>query len=120
MKKKTLVLGATSNPERYAYKAIISLLRYDHPVVAVGIKNGEVQGVQIEPPVAVHAGINTITLYLGPANQQQYYNYIIDTHPERIIFNPGTENPELMKLALENGINPVQACTLVMLATGQY
>jgi uncharacterized protein len=120
MKKKTLVLGASPNPDRYAYKAIVSLLNHQHPVVAVGIKKGAVRGVEIEPAGAVHKDVNTITLYLGPHNQESYYQYIIETHPERIIFNPGTENGELIRLAVENGIQPVQACTLVLLASGQY
>ncbi len=118
--KKTLVLGATPDPSRYAYLAANRLVRTGHTIVNVGIKTGEVAGVPIEKPEAIHDDIDTVTLYVGSRNQPPLYDYILDTHPKRIIFNPGTENNELSKLARERGIETVSACTLVMLATGEY
>ena len=118
--KKTLILGATPDAGRYAYLAANKLVRYGHSIVNVGIKKGEVAGVEIEKPEAIHNDIDTITLYIGTRNQPPLYDYILDTHPQRIIFNPGTENPELERLANERGIDTQYACTLVMLSTGQY
>jgi hypothetical protein len=88
--------------------------------VNVGIKTGEVAGVQIEKPEIIHDDIDTITLYVGPQNQLPLYDYILNTHPKRIIFNPGTENTELRKMANEKGIETEDACTLVLLSIGQY
>ena len=120
MEKKTLVLGASGNPSRYSYLAMNRLKAHKHPVVAVGRREAEVAGIHIAKSPVVEEGVDTVTLYLNPTHQKEYYNYILDLHPQRIIFNPGTENPELMKMAKEAGIEPVVACTLVMLATGQY
>jgi len=118
--KKTLVLGASENPSRYSYMAIQRLRAHDHPVVAVGRRNGQVSDVAITKDHVAATGVDTVTLYLNPANQVEYYDYILHLHPKRIIFNPGTENEELMRKARENNIQPVVACTLVMLGTGQY
>lgn len=118
--KKTLILGATTNPSRYAYIAANRLVSYKHPIVNVGLKIGEVAGQPIEMAETVHSDIDTITLYLGPKNQEPLYNYIIQTKPKRIIFNPGTENPELETLANQNGIETLEACTLVLLSIGEY
>jgi predicted CoA-binding protein len=118
--KHTLIIGATPNPTRYAYRAAQMLKSKGHSIVNVGIKAGEVAGVTIEKPGSIHTDVHTITLYIGPAIQDDYFDYIIKTNPKRVIFNPGTENEELETLLRENGIEPVEACTLVMLATGQY
>ncbi|WP_316830994.1 CoA-binding protein [Pedobacter aquatilis] len=118
--KKTLIIGASPDPSRYAYKAAHMLTRFNHEIVNVGIKRGEVAGVEIEKPGNIHSDIDTITLYIGPDLQTQYHDYIINTKPKRVIFNPGTENDELEKLLDANGIEPVEACTLVLLSTGQY
>jgi len=118
--KKTLVLGATPNPARYAYLAANRLARNGHSIVNVGLKNGEVAGVPIEKPETIHDDIDTITLYVGPQHQPELYDYILNTHPKRIIFNPGTENSELRRMANENGIETEYACTLVLLSIGQY
>jgi len=120
MKKKTLILGASTNPDRYAYLAAQRLTQHGHLIVNVGIKSGEVAGVPIEKAEKLHSDIDTITLYIGAQNQPAYYEYILNTHPKRIIFNPGTENPELEEMAKEKGIETLEACTLVMLSTGQY
>jgi predicted CoA-binding protein len=118
--KKTLVLGATPDTSRYANLAANRLVKSGHSIVNVGIKTGEVAGVPIEKPETIHNDIDTITLYIGQINQPPLYDYIINTHPKRIIFNPGTENNELRKMANDKGIETEYACTLVMLSTGQY
>jgi predicted CoA-binding protein len=118
--KKTLILGATPDSSRYAYLASNRLVSHGHSIVNVGIKTGEVAGVQIEKPEIIHDDIDTITLYVGPQNQLPLYDYILNTHPKRIIFNPGTENTELRKMANEKGIETEDACTLVLLSIGQY
>lgn len=118
--KKTLVLGATPNHNRYAYLTANKLKAKGHDIVNVGLKKGEIAGVAIEQPAEIHADIDTITLYIGPNHQPDLYQYILDTKPKRIIFNPGTENTELKNLANQKGIETIEACTLVLLATGQY
>lgn len=118
--KKTLVLGASANPGRYAYKAVKMLQRYGHPVVAIGKKEDDIDGIKIEKEHVLFKGIDTVTLYLNPMNQKQYYDYIVDLEPERVIFNPGTENPELYELLREKGIDIEIACTLVMLSVNHY
>jgi len=118
--KKTLVLGATNNPARYAYLAANRLVAAGHEIVNIGVKKGEVAGVPIQTAGDVRSDVHTITLYIGPHRQPEYYRYIIDTKPKRIIFNPGTENPELKALAQQQGIETLEACTLVLLSTGQY
>lgn len=118
--KKTLVLGASDNPSRYSYLAINRLVRGGHPVVAVGRKNTSVAGVDISKEKKDFPGVDTVTLYLNPSNQKEYYDYIVSLKPKRIIFNPGTENDELDELARKNNIETMEACTLVLLSTGQY
>ncbi len=118
--KKTLVLGASGNPGRYSYLAVTRLRGVGHAVVAIGRKQAKAGDVEIGTDKQHLAEIDTVTLYLNQMHQKEYYDYILSLHPRRIIFNPGAENPELAKLARENGIEPVEACTLVMLSTGQY
>jgi predicted CoA-binding protein len=118
--KKTLIIGATPNSGRYAYLAAHRLVSYGHTIVNVGLKSGEVAGVPIEKADKIHNDIDTITLYIGPQNQPALYDYILATKPKRIIFNPGTENSELRKIANEKGIETEYACTLVLLSIGEY
>jgi predicted CoA-binding protein len=118
--KKTLILGASTNPSRYANMAASRLAIHGHPIVNVGMKKGEVANQPIEKPEIIHRDIDTITMYVGPQNQKDLYDYVIKTKPKRIIFNPGSENEELEKLAKENGIQTIEACTLVLLSTNQY
>jgi predicted CoA-binding protein len=118
--KKTVVLGASDNPARYSYLALKKLQAHHHPVVAIGKKKGKVGEVTIQTDHLPVEGVDTITLYLNPQNQKEYYDYILELKPNRIIFNPGTENNDLMKQAKDNGIEPVIGCTLVMLSTGMY
>lgn len=118
--KKTLVLGASTNPTRASHQAVHRLLNNGHEPVLVGIKNGDVAGIDIQHGQPALEDIDTITLYMNPQRQVDQYDYILGLDPKRIIFNPGTENPELMRLAREQGIEVEIACTLVMLATDQY
>jgi predicted CoA-binding protein len=118
--KKTLVIGASENPARYSNLAINMLLEYGHPVVAIGNRNGVVAGVSFDKEKHLFTDIDTVTLYLNPGRQEDYYDYILSLNPKRIIFNPGTENSFFEKLAGEKGIGTLEACTLVLLRTGQY
>jgi predicted CoA-binding protein len=119
-KKKTLVLGASDNPSRYSFLAIQKLRRNGHPVKAIGRRNATVDDVPITTNKEQLQDIDTVTLYLNPSHQSEYYDYILSLKPKRIIFNPGAENEELSALAKKNSIQPVEACTLVLLSTGQY
>ena len=118
--KNTLVLGASLNPQRYSYLALNKLKAYGHPVVAIGKKEGSFNNIEIVTGTPPFKNVDTITLYLNPANQKPYYDYILGLHPKRIIFNPGAENDELAALAGKNGIQVMEACTLVLLSTNQY
>ena len=118
--KKTLVLGASDNPSRYSYLAINRLRKYGHPVVAIGKKRVKVDDVDVDNEPLPFKDVDTVTLYLNPEHQEEYLDYIISLHPKRIIFNPGAENEKLTELAKKNGIRPMDACTLVLLSTGQY
>jgi predicted CoA-binding protein len=118
--KKTLILGATTNADRYAYRAAHMLMAKGHAIINIGIKQGEVAGVKIEKANQPLNDIDTITLYIGPDLQPAYYDYILATKPKRVIFNPGTENYEFEKMLDQHNIEPVEACTLVLLSTGQY
>ena len=118
--KKTIVLGATPNPNRYAYRATSRLQEEGHEVIPIGIRKGEIEGIKIENGTPQYEGVDTITLYLNPDNQKLYYDYIFSLKPKRIIFNPGTENFELIKLAKEKGIETEIGCTLVMLSINNY
>ncbi|MBK9732735.1 MAG: CoA-binding protein [Chitinophagaceae bacterium] len=120
VKKFTVVLGASTNPSRYSYLAVNKLVQYGHKVLPIGLREGMIAGAQIMTGQPMIEGIDTVTLYLNPERQQQYYKYILSLQPKRIIFNPGSENDELAKLAEENGIEATEACTLVLLSTGQY
>ena len=115
----TLVLGASLNPNRYSYKAVLSLKQNGYNVIAVGDKIGNVNGVSIAKTFP-KKGIDTITIYLGAENQLAYYESILSSNARRIIFNPGAENNELATLASKKGIEIVEGCTLVMLTLKQY
>jgi predicted CoA-binding protein len=118
--KKTVVLGASENPERYSYLAVNRLRKYGHPVVAIGNKTGMIGDTAIADEPGQEQDVDTVTVYLNPARQAAYSDYILSLKPKRVIFNPGTENDELEDLLKANGIQPVEACTLVLLSTGQY
>ncbi|MCB9261650.1 MAG: CoA-binding protein [Flavobacteriales bacterium] len=118
--KKTLVLGASPNPERYAFRAANLLKSKGYEIVQLGKRTGVVAGQNIETKAQFFDDIHTVTLYLGPQNQKEYYQYLIALQPKRVVFNPGTENDELIKLLQKNGIETLEACTLVMLNLGNY
>jgi len=120
MNKKTLVLGASENPSRYSYLAINKLRSKGHEVIALGKKTGIVSDVSIQTGQPAIEDIDTVTLYLNQANQAAYQDYILSLKPKRIVFNPGAENPELEELAEKQGIKTMEACTLVLLSTGQF
>ena len=120
MKTKTLVFGASLNPERYSNTAIHKLRANNYEVAAFGLRSGEVSGVIIETELLSHDTIDTITLYMNPKRQEAYYKYLLDLKPNRVIFNPGTENQEFYNLLKNNNIDYEVACTLVLLSTKQY
>ena len=120
--KRTAVIGATPNQARYAFMASKMLLDYKHEVIPIGIKTGQILGMNIldlraKPSVE---SIHTLTLYIGPRHQPEWYEYLLSLNPKRIIFNPGTENYQFEELAKGRGIETLNACTLVMLRLGSY
>ena len=118
--KHTLVLGASLNPSRYSNICINELVEYHFPVSAIGLRPGKVAGIGIQTGQPEIEDIHTITLYLGPQNQTQYYDYILKMQPKRLIFNPGTWNPELADLARNSGILVESKCTLMMISGGYF
>lgn len=120
MGKDTVVIGATSSPEKYGYKATVSLNRHGHKVYPVDLRAGKVEDIEVQEGKPDIKNVDTVTLYVGPKNQEMWQDYIFSLKPKRIIFNPGTENPVLEKAAQEKGIETVEACTLVMLSIGNY
>jgi len=120
MKKKTIVIGGSVKPERYSNKAIRKLLSYGHPVESIGLREAMIDSVNILTGMPAINNIHTVTMYIGANKQHDYYDYILNLAPSRIIFNPGTENQELALLAQKNGIEVVNNCTLVMLDYGLF
>lgn len=118
--KKTVVIGASPNPERYSFKATERLVNQGIETIPLGVKPGSIGKIKIINHRPIESGVHTVTLYLNQKNQEDWYDYILSLHPERIIFNPGTENPAFALRASNAGINTTEACTLVMLATNQY
>lgn len=118
--KKTVLLGASDNPVRYSFLALNQLRAKNHPVEAIGRKKTMVGDVSIGLEKKPFENVDTVTLYLNPAHQKEYYDYILSLNPRRIIFNPGAENEELAEMAKQKGIQVMEACTLVLLSTGQY
>ena len=118
--KKTLVIGASLKEVRYSNIAIKKLRSFEHPVLAIGLRKGQIEDVNIETEMVPFKEVNTVSLYLNPKRQESYYDYIISLKPERVIFNPGTENPNFYNLLKNEGIAYEEACTLVLLSTRQY
>lgn len=118
--KKTLVFGASLNPNRYSNIAIHRLKRYEHEVIAFGLREGSVAGVNIQTELIPFTDVDTITLYMNAKRQEPFYDYLISLQPNRVIFNPGTENPEFFKRLKAANIQYEAACTLVLLGTNQY
>jgi predicted CoA-binding protein len=117
---KTLVLGASPNPLRFSNKMVKTLVRHNYEVVAIGLREGEISGIKILTGKPALNDIHTITLYIGPKGQLSVCDYILSLNPKRIIFNPGTENPEFMKLARDQGIEVVYGCSLEMMSSAKY
>ncbi len=117
---KTVVIGASPNTERYSNLAVHRLKHFGHEVVAVGLRKGEIDGIPIHTDHPLVKDVHTVTLYVAPQHQPPLYEYILSLNPQRLIFSPGAENEELEKMAEEKGIEVLEACTLVMLNTGQY
>jgi predicted CoA-binding protein len=120
MNKKTVIIGASAKQDRYSNKAVRLLQKNNHEAIALGFENAFIGDIPIETNWTQQEDVDTVTLYLNPQKQKQYYAYIVGLKPKRIIFNPGTENAELAQLAFDNNIQPLEACTLVLLNTGQY
>lgn len=120
MSKKTLVLGASEKPHRFSYKAVRALEQAGYEVVAIGRREGKIGEIPIQTGIIPFEDIHTVTLYLNPENQKDYYHYIFSLRPQRIIFNPGTENLELEAMATGLGIKILEQCTLVMLDEGLF
>jgi predicted CoA-binding protein len=118
--KKTLVLGASDNPTRYSYLAINRLRASGHPVEGIGREKMRVADIDVERLKKPFQNIDTVTIYLNPERQKEYYDYILSLHPKRLIFNPGAENRELFEIAKAANIQTLEACTLVLLSTGQF
>lgn len=118
--KKTLVFGVSLKTHRYSNLVINRLLDHNIETDAFGLKSGKIKGTTIETNADNFRNIDTITLYIGAARQTQYYGDILKINPRRVVFNPGTENPEFYKILKDNGVEVEVACTLVLLATGQY
>ncbi len=118
--KKTLVMGASLKPSRYSNLVIHRLRDKGVPVIAFGLREGKVADVQIRTSLEAIEDIHTVTLYLNPSRQEPFYEKIISLSPERVIFNPGTENPQFYDVLRDHGIAVEVACNLVMLATNQY
>ena len=118
--KKTVVIGASAKTDRYSNRAVRMLHKYGHDVIALGFEHAIIENTIIETDWKVYENIDTVTLYVNPLRQKEYYNYIFSLKPKRVIFNPGTENAELEQLCFDNNIQPIEACTLVMLSTGQF
>lgn len=118
--KKTLIIGATDKPGRYAYRALHMLKDHGHSVEGIARREMQVSGVEIRKDKPEYDAIHTVTLYLSAKFQEEYYDYVVDLKPKRVIFNPGTENPKFYDILDENGIDYEVACTLVMLSTNQY
>jgi predicted CoA-binding protein len=120
MNKKTVVIGASDNPEKYSYKATIALQKNNHEVIPVGIREGIINGITIITGKPIVTDVDTVTLYVGAKNQPDWFDYVIGLKPKRVVFNPGTENPEFEQLLQKNNIATTEACTLVLLAIGDY
>jgi predicted CoA-binding protein len=120
MNKPTLVMGASENPERYSNKAVNMLRKYQHTTYAYGLKTGNIADVAIQNEYFYPEALDTVSLYLNPTNQTDHFDYILALNPKRVIFNPGTENSAFYPLLEEKRIAYEEACTLVLLQTGQY
>jgi len=116
----TMVIGASLKPWRYSHKAVVALNRHGHRVIAIGLREGFIEDIPVVKELPLDADVDTVTMYIGAPRQSEYADYLVSIKPRRVIFNPGAENSELAEKLAENGVEVLEACTLVMLATGQY
>lgn len=117
---KTLVIGASTNPDRYSNIAMNMLHDYNHEVLALGRKEADTSIAPIDAGFPAYQDVDTVSLYVGPRNQADYIPYVLSLKPRRVIFNPGTENPEFYQALEKAGIDYEVACTLVLLRTEQF
>lgn len=120
MTKSTLVIGASLKESRYSNQCVKTLVSAHLPVTAAGLREGKIDGIPVQSGFPELHDIHTITLYLGPQNQESWYDYILKLNPKRVVFNPGTENPEFEDMLAENGIEVVEDCTIMMVQGGRY
>jgi uncharacterized protein len=120
MSKKTLIIGASTDPSRYSFLAANSLLKHQHKIELLGRNEGKIGENEIKIGKPALKNIHTVTMYINPKHQSEYYDYVLELKPRRVIFNPGAENAEFEDILIQNNIEPIEACTLVMLSTGQY
>ncbi|PVX49981.1 hypothetical protein C7377_1623 [Balneicella halophila] len=118
--KKSLVIGASTNPQRYAYQCITMLRDHNIETVAIGLREGNVQDVKITTEKEKFEDIHTVNIYLSAKNLKEYEDYIIDLKPKRVLFPPGTENPEFENRLTKEKILHERACPLVMLSVSTY
>lgn len=118
--KRTVILGASKNPERYSNIAVRRLITKGIPVFPIGLQPGSIEGTEILRGKPEVKDIHTISIYLNPTNQREWYGYMLHLNPKRIIFNPGAENEEFAGMALAKGIQVENSCTLVLLSSGQF
>lgn len=118
--KKVIVLGASLDSSRYSHMAMKKLKLKEHDVIGIGSRSGEVDGIAILTEAKMMSDIHTVTIYLNPMNQRSYYDYIRELKPQRVIFNPGSENKEFELILNEEQILFEKVCTLVMLSLNQF
>ncbi len=116
----SMVIGASLKPWRYSHKAVLALRRQGQRVIAIGLRDGYIDDVKVERELPADVDIDTVTFYLSAERQSAYYEYLMNSKPRRVIFNPGTENPCLANKLSAMGVETLEACTLVMLSAGQY
>lgn len=118
--KKTLVVGASPKEERYSNRAVKLLSKNSYDVYAFGLREGKIDTIDIFTEWPKTNDIHTVSMYVGPQNQDTYYNLILNLKPQRVIFNPGTENEVFSQMLNSEGIEVVEHCTLVMLNQGIF
>lgn len=117
---KTIILGASENTTRFSNKAVKSLTRNNFDVIAIGNKIGKIDNIEIISHIPNEKNIHTISIYLSKENQEIYYDFILNSNAKRVIFNPGSENEQLKVKCIENGIQVVEDCTIMMANNGRF
>jgi len=120
MTKNTLVIGASLKESRYSNLCVRTLVSGHFPVTAIGLREGSIDETPVQSGYPELNNIHTVSLYLGPENQVSWYDYILKLNPERVVFNPGTENEEFQDVLTNAGIEVIEGCTIVMVKSGTY